>query len=193
MKKIISRFLLYTGKVIDRILMYFYKSLFNKCGKNVIFFPSNSKFLYKNISIGNNVSIGYGATFIVAHSHITIGSNIMISSNVTIRGGTHSRHIIGKLMKNYEYKDKLSTDDDFVFIDDDVLVETGVIILKGVHIGRGAIIEAGSVVKENVPPYSIVEGVPAKIIGYRWSQQEILEHEVSVYAPEARLDIDINE
>jgi len=44
-----------------------------------------------------------------------------------------------------------------------------VIILKGVHIRRGAIIAAGAVVNRDVPPYSIVGGVPAKVIRFRWS------------------------
>ena len=42
-------------------------------------------------------------------------------------------------------------------------------ILSGVHIGQGAIVAAGGVVTHDVPPYSIVGGVPAKVIRYRFS------------------------
>lgn len=46
-------------------------------------------------------------------------------------------------------------------------------IMEGVKIGDGAIIGAGSLVLKNVPPYAIVAGVPAKIIKYRFSEEEI--------------------
>lgn len=55
-----------------------------------------------------------------------------------------------------------------IVIEDDVWIGFGSIILSGVHIGRGAIVAAGSVVTKDVPSYSIVGGVPAKIIRYRF-------------------------
>lgn len=193
MIKSIALFLFYSEKASDRLLMYFYRSLFCICGKNVVFFPKNSKFHFENISIGNNVSIGYGASFIATLSHITIGDNTIFGSNVTIRGGNRSSNIIGKLMANYQNNDKLPSDDVPVVIDDDVMVETGVTILKGVHIGRGAIISAGAVVSTNVPPYAIVGGIPAKIIKYRWSPQEILQHEEIAYSHKDKLPIELIE
>ena len=59
-------------------------------------------------------------------------------------------------------------------IGNDVWIGYGVTILPGVsHIGDGAIIAAGSVVTKDVEPYSIVGGVPAKIIKYRFSKDQI--------------------
>ena len=169
------------SRIIDRSLMYIYKSMFASCGKSVRFYPNKSDFLYKNISIGNDVSIGPGASFIASVSHIYIGNKVIFGPNVTIRGGNHSTHIIGKFMGDYQESDKLTTDDDPVVIEDDVLVGTGVIILKGVHIARGAIISPGAVVIHNVPPYAIVEGVPAKVIKFRWNVIDILKHESLLY------------
>ena len=177
MFKILGRFYLLITKTSDRMIMHFTRNLFSDCGKNVIYFPTNSFFTYENITIGNNVSIGYRAIFIATNSHITIGDNAMISSNVTIRGGKRSSHIIGKLIKDYKTSDKLPMDDAPVVIGADVLIETGAIILKGVHIGKGAIVKAGAVVDKNVPPYAIVGGGPAEIVKYRWSPQEIMQHE----------------
>lgn len=60
-----------------------------------------------------------------------------------------------------------------IIIDDDVWIGYGCIILSGVHVRQGAIIAAGAVVTENVPPYAIVGGIPAKIIRYRFEENLI--------------------
>ena len=61
----------------------------------------------------------------------------------------------------------------FVTIGNDVWIGKGVKIKNGVKIGDGAIIAAYAVVVKDVPPYAIVGGVPAKIIRYRFEQNEI--------------------
>jgi acetyltransferase-like isoleucine patch superfamily enzyme len=53
----------------------------------------------------------------------------------------------------------------------------GAIIISGVTLGRGSIIAAGAVVTHDVPRYSIVGGSPAKIIRWRFSKEELSEHE----------------
>lgn len=60
-----------------------------------------------------------------------------------------------------------------ISIGNDVWVGARAIILDGVMIGDGAIVAAGSVVTKDVPPYAVVGGVPAKVIRYRFSIQEI--------------------
>jgi hypothetical protein len=60
-----------------------------------------------------------------------------------------------------------------VIIGNDVWVGAGAIILSGVKIGDGAIVAAGAVVTKDVPPYSIVGGNPAKLIRYRFSEDQI--------------------
>lgn len=62
-----------------------------------------------------------------------------------------------------------------ILMDDDVWLGYGVIVMSGVHIGQGAVIAAGAVVTKDVPPYSIVGGVPAKVIKYRFSAEMITE------------------
>ncbi|MOA49611.1 2,3,4,5-tetrahydropyridine-2,6-dicarboxylate N-acetyltransferase [compost metagenome] len=51
-----------------------------------------------------------------------------------------------------------------VFIEDNVWIGEKAVILKGVRIGHNSIVAAGAVVTKNVPPFSIVAGVPAKVI-----------------------------
>lgn len=170
--------------------MHILKYQFKQIGKNVMFFPSKSEFSYKNILIGNNVFIGSGASFIASISYIQIGDKVMFGPNVTIRGGNHSTHIIGKQMADYTLSDKLAEDDQPIIIDNDVWIGTGVIILKGVHIGRGSIVAAGAIVTKDIPPYSIVGGVPAKIIRKRWCKEDIIKHELMLYQKNERLNID---
>jgi len=179
--KTLSSFHLNVAKALDRILMYIYKDQFASCGKGVYFYPTKSSLFYKTITVGDNVCIGPGAMFLASHSSIKISDKVMFGPNVSIIAGNHSSHIIGRLMADYELSDKLPSDDLPVVVEEDVWVGTGAYILKGVTISRGAIIAAGSVVTRDVPPYAIVGGVPAKIIKYRWSVDEIMDHEELAY------------
>ncbi|MCC8089249.1 MAG: CatB-related O-acetyltransferase [Rikenellaceae bacterium] len=58
-------------------------------------------------------------------------------------------------------------------IGNDVFIGANVMILDGVNIGNGAVIGAGSVVTKDIPDYAITGGVPAKIIRYRFSEENI--------------------
>lgn len=64
-----------------------------------------------------------------------------------------------------------------MIIEDDVWCGANVTILKGVTIGRGSVIAAGSVVTKSCPSYSIIGGVPAKILKRRFTTEQIKEHE----------------
>ena len=64
-----------------------------------------------------------------------------------------------------------------VEIGDDVWIGHGAIILHGVNIGDGASVAAGSVVTKDVAPYTIVGGVPAKLIRYRFDENQIKLHQ----------------
>lgn len=67
--------------------------------------------------------------------------------------------------------------DQDVVIEDGVWVGCNVVILKGVTVGRGSVVGAGAVVTKDVPPYAVVGGNPAKLIKYRFTEEQIKEHE----------------
>ncbi len=111
------------------------------------------------IRIGANTTIGY-YSFVFASERIEIGNNCLIAPFVYIVDSDHG--IERELLINQQANITSPIE-----IGDDVWVGTGAKILKGVKIGTGAVIAAGAVVKENVSPYQIVGGIPAKVIGER--------------------------
>lgn len=151
-------------------------SQFSKHGKNV-HIGHDCEFVPSHIECGDNVYIGNRASFIATVSHIHIGSYVMFGPNVTIRGGDHRMDVIGKHIYEIREDEKVSENDQDVYIEDGVWVGCNATILKGVTVGRGAVIAAGSVVVDNVPPYAIVAGVKARIIKYRFTPEQIVEHE----------------
>ena len=167
----------YIRGIQNRIGRYFVKYLFNSVGYNVKF-QYKDICTYRNISIGNDVYIVRHATFLAAEASITIGNKVLFGPNVSIITGNHPVDLRGRYIFDIEVK--LSADMP-VTISDDVWIGAGAIILKGVIIGRGAIVAAGAVVNMNVPPYSIVGGVPAKVIKFRGQRTDLEKHEQILY------------
>ena len=60
-----------------------------------------------------------------------------------------------------------------IIIGNDVWIGYEAVIMAGVHIGDGSVIAARAVVTKDVPPYAIVGGIPAKVIGYRYDEETI--------------------
>lgn len=170
-------FLVVPQKIVSRLLMAAQRPLFKKIGKNVFFSPYSS-FSYSTIEIGNDVFIGPGARFNASVSGITISDKVMFGPNVTIRGGDHRMDVVGRYM--FDVKEKLPENDLPVFIHTDVWVGANATILKGVTVGEGAVIAAGALVNKDVPEYSIVGGVPAKQIGSRFDDSDILQHKTKL-------------
>ncbi|WP_293667482.1 acyltransferase [uncultured Parabacteroides sp.] len=157
-----------------------------KCGNNVCIKPSTSVYFgLENLSIGNNVSIPRYAHIFCTNAPLNIGNNIIFGPSPTIVTGNHRTDVIGKYI--IDSQDKLPDNDKEVCLEDDIWVGANVTILMGVKIGRGSIIAAGAVVNSSYPPYSIIGGVPAKFIKFRFTIKEILEHEQILYPQDERL------
>lgn len=106
---------------------------------------------------------------------LKIGNFCSIAGNVNfICGGDHcyNKFLTYPIEKKFYDKDE-AVSKGIITVEDDVWIGTNVLILSGVNIGKGSIIAAGAVVTHDVPPYSIVGGVPAKIIKYRFDYEII--------------------
>ena len=62
--------------------------------------------------------------------------------------------------------------------------------MSGVTIGRGSTIAAGAVVNKDIPPYCVAGGVPAKFIKFKWTIDEIMQHEKILYPEHERITKD---
>jgi serine O-acetyltransferase len=102
-----------------------------------------------------------GAGFLIAHPHdIVIGNGVVIGEKVTIYNGVTcgAKTLVGL----DDIKDRNSR---YPTIEDGVTIFTGAKVIGAITIGKGSIIGANSVVMKSCPPYSIVAGVPGKLIG----------------------------
>lgn len=141
----------------------------------------------KNIFIGEKVYIGPRACLSATNSKIVFKGHTTAGEDLTIHTGNHAR-IIGMFHSDITEAIKPKGYDKDVIIEDDVWIGCRVTILMGVTIGRGSTIAAGSVVTKDVPPYSVVGGVPARFIKFLWSKDQILEHERQLYPSSERLE-----
>ena len=116
---------------------------------------------------------------------MTIGSNVVFWPAPTIITGNHRIDVIGKFI--IDLHEKVLENDEPVIIEDNVWAGANITILKGVTIGRGSVIAAGAVVTKFCPPYTIIGGVPAKVLRFRFTVDQILMHEEKLYVSEKRL------
>jgi len=172
----------------DKLWCPVYKRAMKHCGKGVYLRPMNSDFKgLWNLSVGDGTSIPKGSTFYCTIAPLTIGKKVIFGPKPTIITGDHRIDFIGKYIIDVTDTEKESEHDAPVVIEDDVWCGANVTILKGVTIGRGSVVAAGAVVTKSFPPYSIIGGVPAKVLKYRFTIEEIIKHECMLYPEQQRL------
>ena len=118
------------------------------------------------------------------NEHVYIKKYTVISANCTIVTNNH-RSTVGihqSLLGASHINDK-SQD---IVIEEDVWVGANVTILSGAHLGRGCIAGACCMISKPVPPYALVVGTPAKIVGVKFSIDQIIEHEKMLYPESER-------
>ena len=108
-----------------------------------------------DVVIGDYTRIGLHCTVI---GPVTIGNHVNLAQGITVSALNH----------NFEDTrlriDEQGVNTSEIVIDDDVWIGANAVITAGVHIGRHCVVAAGAVVTKDVPEYSVVGGVPAKVI-----------------------------
>lgn len=180
--------------IYERYLQYNFKK--ENIKKNVVFAKTSvagrdCTFEGNNYIAGElyNCRFGYGS-YIHRNSVLTnvkVGKFCAIGENVNVRLFQHPTHMVSispcfyrkehtlKTFVDENYFEDLKSDNEgySVTIGNDVWIGQGVSIKSGVTIGDGAVIGTGAVVTKDVEPYAIVGGVPAKLIRYRFSKEQI--------------------
>jgi len=171
------------GKIGRLIRRYYFRTRLNKSGPRLsigMFVEFSSP---KNISFGNEIYIVDRAVLRADEGTIIAGDRFAVNGNVRIIADCGGKIIIGNSVmigpntviraSNHQFND--ATKDIWlqgqtggtITIGDDVWIAANVVILPGVRVGSHSVIAAGAVVTKDVPEYSVVGGVPAKVIKKR--------------------------
>ncbi|WP_257659160.1 CatB-related O-acetyltransferase [Parapedobacter lycopersici] len=147
-------------------------------GDNCRIIDNVTIFARQRVSIGRYTSINGPNTDIINHiNEVQIGSFTSIARNVSIQEFNHNidtlstYHIHQNLFNSSREIDIYSNGP--ILIGNDVWIGTQCVILSGSKIGNGVIVAANSVVRGEIPPYTIVAGSPAKVIGQRFDEETV--------------------
>lgn len=141
----------------------------------------------ENIHLGDNCNVDWECKLYCTVGKFIMKKNSGAAAGLTVITNNHVREI-GEQKGEKGNANLVGKD---VIVDEDVWIAANVTLLAGAHIGRGCIIGAGTVLRTcKIPPYAIVAGNPGKIIGFRYTPEEIIEHEKVLYPEQERLPMD---
>ena len=144
---------------------------------------ANSRFWApESIVIGKNV---YAGKDLFIETNVEVGDGCLLANKVSFVGRhDHDFRQVGVPVRFCSWVGDLPLGhpvrSEKAIVEQDVWIGYGSIILSGVTIGRGAVVAAGSYVTKDIPPYSIVGGIPAKVLGSRFDADERAVHENSL-------------
>ncbi len=138
----------------------------------------------QNIYLGRNVNIDWNNVLYATKGRFVMGDDSGAAGGLTVVTDNHRVEIGHEIHDGGN--DNLEPGE--VIVEESVWLAANVTLLSGTHIGRGAIIGAGTVLRScKVPPYAIVVGNPGKVIGFRYTPDDIIAHEQQLYPEEKRL------
>jgi acetyltransferase-like isoleucine patch superfamily enzyme len=153
---VIPTFFGYATNLCSKIVIVVEQNGSLKIGKNVKIYPGAKILVGSNakVTLGDNSGLNAN-TFLIAKNSITIGNGSVVSWNGQIIDSDMHSVIQSGIESDFTKP---------VCIGNNVWIGNGVTVLKGVTIGDGAIVAACSVVTKDVPPHSLVAGIPSKVI-----------------------------
>lgn len=171
----------------DKFIIFLEKRELGFCGKNVVVYKPCG--LNKQVFLYDYVYIKGGARFIIGPGgKFVVKKNAHISDRFTVITGKHS-HMLGEY-SGYRIRKGIGNYESTVTVGEDAMIGANVTIMANVTIGRGAQVGACSLVTKPIPPYAIAVGVPAKVIKFIFTPEQIIEHEKVLYSEEERLKYD---
>lgn len=143
----------------------------------------------KTLHMEENTALRWGAVIQnTPKEHIYIKKYSAIGIHCTIVTNSHKSTVgVPQVILGPSHINDASKD---LHIDEDVWVGTNVTIMAGGDLGRGCIVAACSTVTKPVPPYALVMGSPAKIVGVKFTIDQIIEHEKALYPENERFSRD---
>ena len=188
----IVNFIQFSAKAYDKFIKSpLQKRLLGQCGKHVVFRQNKWSNHYENVFLDDYTQL-VDFTFISNGGRLFIKKYSGAPQGFTVVTNLHKR-IAGIDIRQAMDNEDPSVSEKDVIIEEEVTIGANVTILPGVVVGRGTSIGAGTVLRYSTPPYAIVSGNPAKIVGFNFTPEEIIEHEKSLYSQEERLPLELLE
>lgn len=182
-------------QIVKKVYSVYIHQRYKNISKTAFIFPGNKIGVPNNLIMGKNSTLNTASAIQNLRAKFIMGNNSGAARELMVITGNHMsivgmnlKQVTDKVKDQYDTKKEMDKD---VVVEDDVWIGSRVTLLSGVHIGRGCEIGSGSVVRHSTPPYSIVVGNPAKVICFRFTPEEIVEHEKVQYPEEERLPLDL--
>jgi galactoside O-acetyltransferase len=171
------------GQTGIRFRQWYFSKRFKKLGANSHLGMGLLVYDPQNISIGEDYSMRRNGILGAINGSLEIGNHLSIAENVTINASENGKIVLGDYVligpnTVLRASDHVPTRTDLtireqghtggeIIVEDDVWIGANCVVVAGVHIGKGAVVAAGAVVTNDVEPYTIVGGVPAKFLKKR--------------------------
>jgi acetyltransferase-like isoleucine patch superfamily enzyme len=151
-------FLLPRFRLFNLIKSYYLRVVWSaKIGHRVVFYSGVWIFTGRKLVVGSDVDFAKDV-LVTTDGGVSIGDRVLIGYRTQILSSNHRvPPLPRKIFEAGHVKKEVK-------ISNDVWIGANCVILPGVEIGEGAVVAAGSVVTKNVPPFTFVGGVPAKVI-----------------------------
>lgn len=179
------------NKVVDSL----YTATFPNVEKSARVSHKNNVNEKTNLIMAENTNIDSGAIIMNTRAKVIFKKNsgsavglLAITGNHMSIVGKNLKQVTDKIKDEYDVNHEMDKD---IIVEEDVWIGARVTLLSGVVLGRGCEVGSGTVVRTSVPPYAVVIGNPAKIVGFRFTPEEIIAHEKVQYEESERISKDL--